>query len=72
MQNLFDNKSILITGGTGSLGKALLKRILSGSLGTPKKVIVFSRDEAKQHLLRTECLNKKDATDEVIFNNSFQ
>ena len=46
---ILTDKRIVITGGTGSLGKTLVHRILSGELGTPKKVIVFSRDEAKQH-----------------------
>ena len=49
-----DKKRILITGGTGSLGKVLTRRILSGQLGTPKSVVVFSRDEAKQHEMRME------------------
>lgn len=39
------NKTILITGGTGSLGQHLVKHILESN---PKKVIVFSRDEHKQ------------------------
>lgn len=66
---LFENKVIVITGGTGSLGKVLTKRILQGAHGTPKKVIIFSRDEAKQHFMRLEYLQKKTATDEVIFKN---
>lgn len=66
---LFENKTLVITGGTGSLGKVLTKRILSGEQGTPKKVIIFSRDEAKQHYMRLEFLQKKAATDEVIFKN---
>lgn len=64
-----ENKSILITGGTGSLGKVLVKRILTGELGTPKKLIVFSRDEGKQHAMRLEYLNQKAATDEIIYSN---
>ena len=43
------NKTILITGGTGSLGKALLKSILSESTN---KIIIYSRDEGKQALLK--------------------
>ncbi|MBN1166544.1 MAG: polysaccharide biosynthesis protein [Methanospirillaceae archaeon] len=66
---MFTNKTILITGGTGSLGKVLIKRLLSEDCGLPKKIIVFSRDEAKQHAIRIEYLNKKASTDEVIFNN---
>lgn len=64
-----DNKIVVITGGTGSLGKTLVYRILSGELGTPKKVIVFSRDEAKQHEMRVSYLNKSVTTDEVIYRN---
>ena len=44
------NKNILVTGGTGSLGKVLVKRLLKGEMGIPNKIIVFSRDEAKQLL----------------------
>jgi len=62
-------KKILVTGGTGSLGKTLVRRILAGDLGTPSKVIVLSRDEAKQHTMRLEYLHKTVTTDEVIYNN---
>jgi len=66
---MFTNKTLLITGGTGSLGKVLIKRLLSEEYGIPKKIIVFSRDEAKQHAIRIEYLNSKVTTDEVIFSN---
>lgn len=59
-----------MTGGTGSLGKTLVKRILSGELGKPEKVTVFSRDEAKQHFMRLEYLYPKVATDDIIYQNS--
>ena len=62
-------KTILITGGTGSMGKTFLKRALSGEFGLPKKLIILSRDEAKQHFLRVEYLNHKSPTDEVIYKN---
>ena len=42
-----NGKTILITGGTGSFGRAFFKLILSTS--KPRKVIIFSRDEFKQH-----------------------
>lgn len=64
-----DKKTILITGGTGSMGKTLVKRILTGELGTPKKIIVMSRDEGKQHNMRLSYLHKKNSTDEVVYNN---
>jgi len=66
---LFNGKTVLITGGTGSLGKVLVRRILSGKAGTAKKVIVFSRDEAKQHAMRLTYLHKKVSTDEAIYRN---
>ncbi|MEK9657787.1 MAG: UDP-N-acetylglucosamine 4,6-dehydratase (inverting) [bacterium] len=43
---MFDNKNILITGGTGSFGKAFISYLLNHF--TPNKVIVLSRDELKQ------------------------
>lgn len=65
----FEDKTIVVTGGTGSMGKTFVRRVLTGELGTPKKVIVFSRDEAKQHDMRMSYLNKLVATDEVIYRN---
>src|ERR1700730_14655259 len=53
-QTVVDGKRILITGGTGSIGKVLARRLLSGEMGNPAKIIVFSRDEAKQHYMRLE------------------
>jgi len=50
--NLFGGKSVLITGGTGSLGKTLLRRLLVGDHGSPDRVIILSRDEAKQNDMR--------------------
>jgi len=64
-----DDKRILITGGTGSLGQKVVSRLLTGELGTPAKITVFSRDEAKQHYMRLSYLNRKEATDEVIYRN---
>src|SRR5688572_5717246 len=49
---VLDGKSILITGGTGSFGRAFTRAILAH--GNPKKVIVFSRDEQKHHAMQTE------------------
>jgi UDP-glucose 4-epimerase len=66
---IFNGKRILITGGTGSLGKTLVRRLLSGKDGKPKKIIIFSRDETKQHQMRVEYKNKKFVTDEVIYHN---
>src|SRR6266404_131297 len=66
----FAGKRILITGGTGSLGKVLVRRLLAGGdMGDPAKVIVFSRDEAKQHFMRMSYQHKAAATDEIIYRN---
>ena len=66
---MLEGKRVVVTGGTGSLGQALVRRILSSELGRPEKVIVFSRDEAKQHEMRLAYLNRRAATDEVIYRN---
>ena len=66
---LLENKTVLVTGGTGSLGKVLVRRMLSGEKGTPRKIIVYSRDEAKQHEMRLAYLHRKATTDEVIYRN---
>ena len=65
----FTGKTLVITGGTGSLGKVLTRRLLSGENGTPKKIIIFSRDEAKQHYMRVNYQQKAKATDEIIYRN---
>jgi UDP-glucose 4-epimerase len=64
-----EGKRVLVTGGTGSLGKLLVRRLLGGEMGDPEKVIVLSRDEAKQHEMRLDYLHRRAATDEVIFRN---
>lgn len=48
----FAGKNVLLVGGTGSLGQALARRLLAGSIGRPERVVVLSRDEAKQHDMR--------------------
>lgn len=68
--NRLEGKRILVTGGTGSLGQTLVKRLLSGEMGVPAKVTVFSRDEAKQHYMRLDHLQRSTATDDVIYHNS--
>jgi UDP-N-acetylglucosamine 4,6-dehydratase len=49
---MFNNKSILITGGTGSFGKKYTKILLQKY--TPKKIIIYSRDELKQFEMAQE------------------
>jgi len=66
---IFEGKTILVTGGTGSMGKTFVRRVLTGELGTPKKIIVLSRGEAKQHDMRMSYLHKLVATDEVTYRN---
>lgn len=51
------------------MGKTFVKRVLSGELGVPKKLIVMSRDEGKQHDMRVSYLHSKYATDEVMYRN---
>jgi FlaA1/EpsC-like NDP-sugar epimerase len=65
-----EGKRILVTGGTGSLGQTLVRRILTGEMGKPAQITVFSRDEAKQHYMRLDYLHRKAATDDVIYQNS--
>ena len=46
MNNIFKNKTILITGGTGSFGKKFIEKVLNKS--KVRKIIIYSRDEQKQ------------------------
>ena len=48
----FKDSSVLITGGTGSLGKSLVSHFLNNT--NARRVIVFSRDELKQHAMRLD------------------
>lgn len=52
----FKNKTLLITGGTGSFGKAVLKRFLNSDI---KEIRIFSRDEKKQDDLRKQINSSK-------------
>ena len=49
---MFENKNILVTGGTGSFGKFFIKRILKNY--KPNKVIIYSRDEMKQYEMQCD------------------
>ena len=53
MKNYFKNKTILITGGTGSFGKAFVNYFISKKIYL-KKIIVYSRDEFKQFEMAKE------------------
>ena len=54
---MFNNKTILITGGTGSFGKRFISILIKKY--KPKKLIVFSRDEYKQFLLQKKFPHSK-------------
>ena len=56
MKNYFKNKNLLITGGTGSFGKAVVRKFINSKI---KKIIIFSRDEKKQEDMRKEFNNSK-------------
>jgi FlaA1/EpsC-like NDP-sugar epimerase len=66
---ILEDKAVLITGGTGSLGKTLVRRLLTNEMGKLRKLIVFSRDETKQHQMRLAYKHKTVATDEIIYHN---
>lgn len=66
---MLTDKTVVVTGGTGSLGSVLVDRLLSGEMGAPKRVLVLSRDEAKQHAMRLAYERRRFATDEVIYRN---
>ena len=53
---MFENKTLLITGGSGSFGNAVLKEFLNSGI---KEIRIFSRDEKKQHDMRTAFNNSK-------------
>lgn len=55
-KRIIDNKVVLITGGTGSFGTAFVRRLLSEY--SPKKIIIFSRDELKQFEMQQEIPNE--------------
>jgi len=56
-ENMLNNKTILITGGTGSFGKNFAKFLLDNF--NPKKLIIFSRDELKQFQMEKELADER-------------
>ena len=58
-------KSLLVTGGTGSFGKAFVRRVLREH--DPERIVVYSRDELKQYEMATT-LDPKHAP--ALFNRS--
>jgi UDP-glucose 4-epimerase len=55
-EHMFKNKVLMITGGTGSFGNAVLKRFLDSDM---KEIRIFSRDEKKQDDMRHQLQNEK-------------
>ena len=55
-ENMFNNKVLMITGGTGSFGNTVLKRFLSTDV---REIRIFSRDEKKQEEMRIDLNNNK-------------
>ena len=65
IMSLFTNKTLLITGGTGSFGNAVLNRFLETDIG---EIRIFSRDEKKQDDMRHEFqLKMPDVADKISF-----
>lgn len=60
LRNIFNNKIILVTGGTGSFGKTFIKYILDNC--KPESIRVFSRDELKQWNMKRAFANHKQAS----------
>ena len=56
----FNGKSVLVTGGTGSFGKAFIERLLANS--QPSRVVVLSRDELKQAEMASDFQTKKNSS----------
>lgn len=62
-EQVFKNKTLLITGGTGSFGNAVLNRFISSDIG---EIRIFSRDEAKQDALRHRLQAEYPETSEKV------
>ncbi|MGE6629709.1 SDR family NAD(P)-dependent oxidoreductase [Bacillus sp. NPDC077027] len=60
LKTFFHNKTILVTGGTGSIGRQIVKKLTTFS---PKKIIVFSKDDSKQYIMKNEYADEK----QVVF-----
>jgi len=69
MEKVLEGKRVLVTGGTGSLGRPLVQRILNGDLGNPASVTVFSRDEGKHHQMKADWKHERTATNDIFYHN---
>jgi FlaA1/EpsC-like NDP-sugar epimerase len=56
-------------GGTGSLGQALVRRLVRGGQGQPARIIVFSRSEERQYAMKTAWQHARAATDDIYYHN---
>jgi UDP-glucose 4-epimerase len=66
----FEGRRILITGGTGSLGRAFARRILAGEWGRSARLTILSRDEAKQYDMHLAFRHLQTATTEIIYKDA--
>jgi FlaA1/EpsC-like NDP-sugar epimerase len=64
---LLEGKKVVVTGGTGSLGQVLVRRLLGGEMGLPRQIVVFSRSEALQHAMRLSFQHRDAATDDIVY-----
>jgi FlaA1/EpsC-like NDP-sugar epimerase len=60
-------KRVVVTGGTGSFGRVITRRLLGGEVGLPEEVVVFSRSEANQHQMRLDFQHLRRATDDIVY-----
>lgn len=68
----FADARILITGGTGSLGRVLVRRLLGGDDGLPSRIVIFSRDEAKQYAMRMAYARRKVASEDLVYEKAHE
>src|SRR3954452_22036446 len=66
-EDLLTDKRVVVTGGTGSFGEVIVRRLLEGEVGLPAEVVVFSRSEATQHQMRLDFQTRRVATDEIVY-----
>ncbi len=64
LEELFSNKKILVTGGTGSIGSEIVRQLLKFEI---KQIRIFSRDESKQYFLEEELRSKFEVGDRLKF-----
>lgn len=64
---MLSGKKVVVTGGTGSFGQVIVRRLLDGEVGLPDEVVVFSRSEANQHRMRLAFQHRRRATDDIVY-----